>query len=72
MCCPASAAVASPKEFFIKELLHKRNKIVHFGEINFQKADAEMCLRLATTLAEILRGMDAESCRALDAKHSAR
>ena len=51
---------------------HKRNKIVHFGEINFQKADAEMCLRLATTLTQILRAMDAESCRALDAKHSAR
>ena len=72
MCCPASAAVASPKEFFIKELFHKRNKIVHFGEINFQKADAEMCLRLATMLTQILRAMDAESCRALDAKHSAR
>jgi len=71
-CCPASTAVASPKEFFIKELFHKRNKVVHFGEINFQKADAEMCLRLATTLTQILRAMDAESCRALDAKHSAR
>jgi hypothetical protein len=50
MCCPASTAVASPKEFLIKELFHKRNKIVHFGEIEFQKADAEMCLRLAMKL----------------------
>jgi hypothetical protein len=72
MCCPASTTVASPKEFFIKELFHKRNKVVHFGEINFQKADAEMCLSLARTLTKILGSMDAESCRALDAKHSAR
>jgi len=72
MRCTASTAVESPKEFFIKELFHKRNKIVHFGEINFQKADAEMCLRLATTLTQILRAMDAEGSRALDAKHSAR
>lgn len=71
-CCPASAAVASPKDFFIKELFHKRNRVVHFGEINFQSTDAEICLRLATMLTQILRAIDLESCRVLDAKHSAR
>jgi hypothetical protein len=69
--CPASKAVPSAKEFLIKELFHRRNKIVHFGEINFQRADAEMCLKLATTLSQSLRAMDAECCRDLDAKHSA-
>jgi len=68
---PASKSAPSPKEFFIKELFHKRNKVVHFGEVNFQQADAEMCLMLATTLSQILGAMDAECCRALDAKHSA-
>jgi hypothetical protein len=72
MRCPASTSAPSPKQFFIKELFHKRNKIVHSGEINFRKEDAEMCLRLATTLTQILAAMDAESIRALDAKHRSR
>ena len=70
-CNPASTLAPSPKEFFIKELFHKRNKVVHFGEINFQQADAEMCLRLATTLIQILGAMDAEYRLALDARQSA-
>jgi hypothetical protein len=50
----------SPKQFFIKELFHRRNKIVHSGEINFQQTDSEMCLTLATTLSQILSAMDAQ------------
>jgi hypothetical protein len=28
--------------------LHRRNRIVHFGEINFQQTDASMCLTLVS------------------------
>jgi len=65
---PASKSEPSPKKFFITELFHKRNRIVHFGEINFQQADAEICLTLATTLSQVLSAMDAERRLVLDAK----
>jgi hypothetical protein len=68
---PASKGAASPKDFFIKELFHRRNRIVHFGEIDFQRPDAEMCFTQATTLSQILAAMDAQRRRALEAKHSA-
>ena len=65
---PASKSEPSSKEFFIKELFYRRNKIVHFGEVDFQQADAETCLTLATMLSQILRAMDAEYGRALASK----
>jgi len=55
---PASKNANSPKDFFIKELFHRRNKIVHSGQIDFQQANAEICLTLAMTLSEILKAMD--------------
>jgi hypothetical protein len=67
---PASKSEPSPKKFFIRELFHKRNRIVHFGEIDFPQADAEMCLTLATTLSQVLSAMDAQRRLALDAKHA--
>jgi hypothetical protein len=60
----------SLKDFFVKEFFHKRNKIVHFGKIDFQQPDAEMCLTLATTLSQILTAMDAQRRRALEGKYS--
>lgn len=66
---PASATVASPRDFFIQELFHRRNKIVHKGETNFQKADGEMCVYLATiVISRILAAMDAHRYKALQAK----
>jgi hypothetical protein len=67
---PASKSEPSPKKFFITELFHRRNRIVHFGEINFQQADAEMCLTLATTLSQVFSAMDAQRRLDLDAKHA--
>lgn len=68
---PASKSAASPKDFFIEELFHRRNRIVHSGKIDFQQPDAELCLTLATTLSQILAAMDAQRRRALEAKYSA-
>ena len=68
---PAYKGVASPKDFFVRELFHRRNKIVHFGEIDFQQADAEMCFTLATSLSQILASMDAQARQVLDTKHKA-
>lgn len=55
---PVSQNSPSPKEFFVKELFHKRNKIVHSGKIDYQQADAQMCYTLAATLTQILAAMD--------------
>jgi hypothetical protein len=68
---PASKSEPSPKKFFITELFHRRNRIVHFGEINFQQPEAEMGLALATSLSQILSAMDAHRRNALDAAHTA-
>ena len=67
---PASKSEPSTKKFFITELFHRRNRIVHFGDINFQQTDAEMSLTLATSLSQILSAMDAHRRKALDAKHT--
>jgi hypothetical protein len=42
-----SAGEALAKDFFVKGLFHKRNRIVHFGKIDFQKSEAELCFALA-------------------------
>ena len=68
---PDSKNAASPKKFFVEQLFHKRNRIVHFGEINFQQPDAELCCTLAATLSQVLVAMDAQRRHALEAKHSA-
>jgi hypothetical protein len=60
----------SPKDFFVKELFYRRNRIVHFGNIDFQQADAEMCFTMASALWQILAAMDAHRRRALEAKQS--
>ncbi len=67
---PASKSAASLKDFFVKEFFYKRNRIVHFGKIDFQQPDAEICFTLGSTLWQILAAMDAHRRRALEAKHS--
>jgi hypothetical protein len=67
---PASKSAASLKDFFVKEFFYKRNRIVHFGTIDFQQPDAEMCFTLGSTLWQILAAMDTHRRRALEAKHS--
>lgn len=67
---PDLAACASPQEFFISGLFHKRNRVVHDGEIDFGQDVAEKCVALASTLFEILEAMDRERLKVLDAKHN--
>lgn len=61
---------ASANEFFVKGLFHKRNRIVHFGKIDFQQSEAEFCFALATALWHILVAMDAYCYRELHSKWS--
>lgn len=68
---PTFAVGASTKDSFIKDIFHKRNKIVHQGEIDFQQADAEMCFTLAAALFDILKDMDGKRQEVLAAKHAA-
>ncbi len=68
---PTLAGVYSTKDFFIKEVFHKRNRIVHLGEIDFRQPDAEMCLTLTATLFQTMKKMDDLRIKAMDAKHAA-
>jgi hypothetical protein len=61
----------SAKKLFVEALFRKRNRIAHFGEIDFQRGDAELCVTLATTLFQMLRAMDVHRLGELDAKHVA-
>jgi hypothetical protein len=67
---PALKDAASPKDFVIKGLFHRRNRIVHSGKVDFQQADAETCVALAATLSEIFKAMDNHRRLALEAKNS--
>ncbi len=68
---PAFTGVHITKDFFIKEFFHKRNRILHSGEINFEQPEGEMCFTLAATLFQVMKEMDDQSIKALDAKHAA-
>ena len=65
-----SSGEASANYFFVKGLFHKRNRVVHFGKIDFQQSDAELCFALATAVWHILVAMDAHRYRKLQSKWS--
>ena len=70
---PLSAAYTasgctSARTFFVKELFHRRNRVVHSGAIDFQQDDADVCFTLAATLFRIFKEMDAQRLKVLDAK----
>jgi hypothetical protein len=65
-----ASKATSPKDFFVRELFHKRNRIVHFGKIDYQQSDAKACLTLGLTLWKILAAMDAHRLQKLEANHS--
>jgi hypothetical protein len=50
----------TPKQFFSEELFHRRNKILHSGQVQFGKLDAELCLSIARSMLQILNEIDKE------------
>jgi hypothetical protein len=60
-------AATSHKEFFIQELFHRRNRIVHAGKIGSQKYEAEIALTVAMTMWQILDAMDKTRSKAMEA-----
>jgi hypothetical protein len=48
----------SPKEFFQCTLFHRRNRIMHWGFLGYQRADAELCFKAAMSSVQILKLMD--------------
>jgi hypothetical protein len=70
--CPETAIAlnisASPKKFFVEEFFRRRNKIMHYGHIDYGQRDAELCLSSAAALSQILTEMDSQRQRALEAQ----
>ena len=52
------AANLSVKQYFQSALFHLRNRIVHWGYVNTNRAEAEQCHNLAVAIVSILREMD--------------
>jgi len=50
----------SASKFFVEELFRKRNKILHSGNTEFGKHEAEACVKMATTLLRIIAEIDKE------------
>ncbi len=61
---PNPANVA-PTEYFRSELFKLRNRIAHWGYVNSDKAEAELCHHLAVAIVSILREMDRSKYAAL-------
>lgn len=56
----------SPRAFFVAELFRKRNKILHSGQVQFGKPEAEACVSMAMSLLQIIGELDKERIARLD------
>jgi hypothetical protein len=59
----------SVKTFFQDQLFEKRNQIVHYGNIDFEKGDGNSCVSLASTLLRLLQEMDNERIKKMEDDH---
>jgi hypothetical protein len=57
------------KDFFQKQLFEKRNKIVHYGEIDFQETEGMRCFSLGLSLLRLLDAMDNERIARMNEEH---
>ena len=57
---------SSPKAYFAEELFRKRNKILHSGEVQFGKPEAEACVRMAMSLLQVVAEIDREKYMRFD------
>jgi hypothetical protein len=48
----------TPTQYFQRELFNRRNRIAHWGYVNSNRAEAELCHSIAVGLVSILREMD--------------
>lgn len=62
-------AHTSPKLFFQANLFDTRNKIAHYGEVDFQRPDGERCFSSALSLLNILSAMHQERIKRMDEEH---
>lgn len=47
-----------PTQYFQSELFNRRNRIAHWGYVNSNQGEAELCHKIAVALVSILREMD--------------
>lgn len=51
-------AHTAPTQYFQSELFNRRNRTAHWGNVNSNQEEAELCHRIAVALVSILREMD--------------
>jgi hypothetical protein len=54
------------KQHFQSHFYRTRTRVVHYGEVDFQKPDGERCFSLAWALLKLLHAMDRRACELLD------
>src|SRR5882724_4873807 len=59
-------SATSFRDFFQERFFEKRNKIVHYGEIDFQESDGKLSLTLASSLISLLNAMDKQRIAQMD------
>lgn len=59
----------SVKIFFQDQFFEKRNQIVHYGNIDFEKEGGDSCVSLAMTFLGLLQAMDNERIKKMDDDH---
>jgi hypothetical protein len=57
------------RDFFQEQFFERRNKIVHYGEVDFQESDGKLSLTLASSLIGLLNAMDQQRIAQMDIKH---
>jgi hypothetical protein len=57
------------RDFFQEQFFERRNKIVHYGEIDFQESDGKLSLTLASSLISLLNAMDQQRIAQMELKH---
>jgi hypothetical protein len=62
-------SATSFRDFFQEQFFERRNKIVHYGEIDFQESDGRLSLTLASSLIGLLDAMDQKRIAQMDEKH---
>lgn len=62
-------SATSFRGFFQEQFFERRNKIVHYGEIDLEESDGRLSLTLASSLISLLNAMDQQRIAQMDEKH---